>query len=106
MSKYTLTIEGDFEKGDCWECPLAANTYVIDGNYYPQCPLEKDEVTCPLEEVVVAENATTEGKREWISFAERMCPVCGAILFRDFKSVNWEFPNTCPKCGHEEKGGK
>ena len=105
MAKYTITIEGDFEKGECWECPLAVNTYVIDGNYYPQCPLGKNEVTCPLEEATVAKNATTEevpntnvGKKgkwirkiddDWFRWVE--CSLCGTKRFapRDF----------CPNCG-------
>lgn len=62
MSKYTLTIEGDFEKGDCWECPISYDTTDIYGDYTMRCPVV-DCDDCPLEEVK---------QGEWIETIERL----------------------------------
>lgn len=70
MSKYTLTIEGDFEKGDCYSCPLSHESYDIDGERVPACAPFERSATCPLE--VVAENETTGEQTGWIPTSERM----------------------------------
>lgn len=54
MSKYTITIEGDFEKYDCNKCPLGILSVsgfvcVMDGGI--SCPLEEVKQTVPLSEV-------------------------------------------------------
>lgn len=50
MSKYTITIEGDFEKGDCLNCPLygKASTLRVVCNHTGEkdCPLEKENSGC------------------------------------------------------------
>lgn len=45
MSKYTITIEGDFEKGECLSCPLLSQ----DNGYGVECYRAFED--CPLEEV-------------------------------------------------------
>lgn len=99
MSKYTLTIEGDFEKGDCENCPLSYN--VIAEHNLEKSPLFGVEcitiVGCPLEEATVAKNATVEG--EWINIGHNgtfKCSVCGKHPSR---------ANFCPECGADMKGG-
>ena len=68
MSKYTLTIEGDFEKGECDHCPLMYMAFEkLDEDdcieFVSACPLGGEVYGCPLEEATVAKNATVEG--EW-----------------------------------------
>ena len=45
MSKYTITIEGDFEKGECWKCPWGDNSSL------DAVMLCVAMFGCPLEEV-------------------------------------------------------
>lgn len=49
--KYRLTIEGDFEKGECKECPYGNINYDIYRDFDVHCLLVGDENDCPLEEV-------------------------------------------------------
>lgn len=51
MSKYILTIEGNFEKGDCYSCPLAFNAEDIYGDSVSLCSQMVSYEDCPLEEV-------------------------------------------------------
>lgn len=51
MSKYTLTIEGNFEKGDCYSCPLALIAYDLFRDDDPHCMADCESENCPLEEV-------------------------------------------------------
>jgi hypothetical protein len=44
MSKYTITIEGDFEKGECEKCPISpSKSEGIKCFLFPdECPLEEE----------------------------------------------------------------
>ena len=48
--KYEFETE-DFEKGDCYSCPLAYIEWA-SGDFDPHCPLHARWDECPLEEVV------------------------------------------------------
>lgn len=55
MNKYTLTIEGDFEKGDCRKCPIGVASDILKGKgviYSCMYALGGgSKEFCPLEEV-------------------------------------------------------
>ena len=51
MSKYTITIEGDFEKGECWRCPLYRHS---PKKHALSC--FKHSADCPLEELTTCAN--------------------------------------------------
>ena len=55
MSKYTLTIEGGFEKGDCRKCFLSYTEPMMEHGevigYEDTCVLGYMSEECPLEEV-------------------------------------------------------
>ena len=97
MSKYTITIEGDFEKGECEKCPLLAVN-----NYYPDvvyCPINFGEVPCPLEEVKQGEWM----EREFCTSEEpdyATCSHCNERVVIGFDD------NFCPNCGADMRGGK
>lgn len=51
MAKYKLTIEGSFEKGDCYSCPISYASYDVYSEQAPVCVLFEESSNCPLEEV-------------------------------------------------------
>lgn len=90
---YILKISGDFEKGDCWECPISYDTTDIYGDYTMRCPVV-DCDDCPLEEVE---------QGEWIiqdeTYTKFKCSAC--------ETYNHDRPwNFCPNCGADMRGGK
>ena len=95
MSKYTITIEGDFEKGDCWECPISYDTTDIYGDYTMRCPVV-DCDDCPLEEVKQGEwnKSYQSGMRVSNGFVSSCCD-----MWNERKSSH------CPNCGTPMKGG-
>lgn len=105
--KYRLEFEGDFEKGECEKCPLSYRACA-------GCESDGSELycvlygmgNCPLEEVKPSEADNKQSDWEWISFSEMMCRNCGTLVFRDFRSEDWAFPDACPNCGTPMKGGK
>ena len=90
MSKYTLTIDGDFEKGECEKCPLLAVN-----NYYPDvvyCSINFGEVPCPLEEV-------KQGEWKYNAFYDCWdCSICGHSM--------GDQENFCSNCGADMRGVK
>ena len=79
MNKYTLTIEGDFEKGECRKCPISKK-YACVGedsffDTYLGCTFKEIE-DCPLEKV-------------------RICHVCGSKVEYDIVT-KYDF---CQNCG-------
>lgn len=104
MSKYTLTIEGDFEKGECDKCSLSKK-YACVGedsffDTYLGCIFQEIE-DCPLEEVK---------QGEWIKIEVDMCYFyicsnCGCDIPENRFHNDW-FSNFCPNCGTPMKGGK
>ena len=98
MSKYTLTIEGDFDKGDCYSCPLSLIEYGLFRDDDPHCMAGEESSNCPLEEATVAKSATVEG--EWIMETRYTYM---PIEYKEGMLV--EHPYTmyiCSKCGREE----
>jgi hypothetical protein len=108
MSKYTLTIEGDFEKGDCDKCPLA-----VTGDFYKtleggrananwECMFEEID-DCPLEEVKQGEWIFSE----W-GYPDRTltCNKCGYKYEGiDYTAkANHTLHNFCPNCGADMRG--
>lgn len=92
MSKYTLTIEGNFEKGDCYSCPLAFNAEDTYGDSVSLCSQMVSYEDCPLEEVE---------KNEWIISSDGYYPYCSKCGHRPGKMSRF-----CPSCGADMRGGK
>ena len=98
MSKYTITIEGDFEKGECGLCPLVyMDVSRIDEEGFIEwveaCPLVIEGEDCPLEEV-------KQGEWEEVEHGTFFkCSVCGRT--EDFRLTNF-----CPRCGADMRGDK
>lgn len=91
MSKYIITIEGDFEKGECEKCPLVKKEYGVDVIAYVCCFRTKEGL-CPLEEVKRGEWINLEGQFDVVQCSEchkvhervyRFCPNCGADMRGD-----------------------
>lgn len=74
--EYIVKINGEFEKGDCYSCPLSHESYNIDGERVPACAPFERSVTCPLE--VVTENETPGEQTGWIPTSERL-PETGTL---------------------------
>ena len=51
MSKYTITIEGDFKKGECEKCPLCQLEDRLSDKWRWHCVLDSFSENCPFEEV-------------------------------------------------------
>ena len=90
MSKYTLTIEGDFEKGECEKCPLLSiHSYNPDLDC---CVIEVRQEDCPLEEV-------KQGEWKHNSLYDCLeCSVCS------YELTGYE--KFCPGCGADMRGDK
>ena len=104
MSKYTLTIEGDFEKGECYGCPLSYTTSDIHYDETEFCVLGANYNDCPLEEVK---------QGEWIkTIDDVVCSLCGESANLDADEyfirdkVRFHKSDFCPNCGTPMKGGK
>ena len=46
--KLELDVDDNFEKGQCYDCPLSYNSYFGD-DYTPICIISRNYETCPLE---------------------------------------------------------
>ena len=103
MSKYTITIEGDFKKGECYYCPIARSakrTVLMSMD----CPLRDKNNNCPLEEVDVTDinvgNKVKQG--EWMYINPLQIDDGGAYICSNCKTGNWNYSkdfNFCPNCG-------
>jgi NAD-dependent SIR2 family protein deacetylase len=105
MSKYTITIEGDFEKGECEKCPLSLMEYDLFHDDEWHCMTGGESSNCPLEEVVVAKNATVEGEWTHTGYGgEWECSNCKSQMALSDDTNG--HPRYCPECGAKMKGGK
>ena len=98
MAKYTITIEGDFEKGECYSCPLSLIEYELFRDDEPHCMAGEESSNCPLEEATVAKNATVEEVKqgEWIVQVANK-PKIRALYWQDLTHIDDEF--ACAACG-------
>lgn len=88
---YILRIGGDFEKGECKECPLVKKEYGVDVLAYV-CYFRTKEGLCPLEEVK---------KGRWLISSDGYYPYCSECYCRPDKMSHF-----CPECGADMRGGK
>ena len=89
MSKYTLTIEGDFGRFECYKCPCFVEIELCCDERAVRCAFGGNYEECPLEEVK---------QGEWIvqdeTYTKFTCSVCGSFNH----AIKWKF---CPICGTE-----
>ena len=108
MAKYTITIEGDFEKGDCRKCPIGVASDIQKGKgviYSCMYALGGgSKEFCPLEEVK---------QGEWVkTLDDVICSNCGVSANLDADEyfirdkVRFDESNLCPNCGADMRGGK
>ena len=99
MSKYTLTIEGEFKRGECRKCPIGVASDVLKGKgiiYSCMYALGGgSKEYCPLEEVDVTDiNAGNKVKRgEWFDKGSLSCR-CSNCGCKNTKESRF-----CPNCG-------
>lgn len=95
---YIVKISGEFERGECYKCPLVKKEYGTDVTAYV-CYFRTKEGRCPLEEVKQGEwkELKTFGGIEGV-----MCSECGYREYSHVKYTRFEF---CPKCGKPMKNG-
>ena len=90
MAKYTLTIEGDFEKGECEKCSVRYFTFNKYGEREEFCPAHISE--CPLKEV-------KQGEWKYNAFYDCWdCSICGHSM--------GDQENFCSNCGADMRGDK
>lgn len=105
MSKYTLTIEGNFEKGDCYSCPLSLIEYELFRDDDPHCMAGEESSNCPLEEVKQGRWIFRKViKSEETGLYGFECSECGNVIYLPDKTkIN--NVDTCHICKAEMKGG-
>lgn len=108
MSKYTITIEGDFEKGECGKCPLTYKTPPDKVKWVVRCALCKYNKGCPLEEVTDT-NVGEIKQGEWFLLDECSnsgvyCSVCHKKVYKEKYANQKLMSNFCPNCGADMRG--